>query len=56
MKQHASFFRSGMAMVMLFVLAACDQGIGDLQQFVNDTKANPPLDSSSFPVPNLHFL
>ena len=42
MKQHASFFRGSMAIVVLFVLAACDQGIGDLQQFVNDTKAKPP--------------
>lgn len=33
---------TGLAMLMLFALSACDQGMGDLQLFVNETKAKPP--------------
>jgi type IV pilus assembly protein PilP len=35
-------FRIGIALLTLFALSACNQGVGDLQQFVNQTKAKPP--------------
>ncbi len=34
--------RVGLAMLALFALNACDQGMGDLRQFVDQTKAKPP--------------
>ncbi len=34
--------RLGLALLLLAGLAGCDQGLGDLQQFVNTTKAKPP--------------
>ncbi|MDJ0832247.1 MAG: pilus assembly protein PilP [Gammaproteobacteria bacterium] len=36
------FFRSVLAMVTVIGLNACSQGMGDLQQFVQQTKAKPP--------------
>ena len=35
-------FRIGLALLTLFTLGGCNQGLGDLQQFVNQTKAKPP--------------
>ena len=35
-------FRIGLATLVLLGVSACDQGMGDLQQFVNQTKAKPP--------------
>ena len=35
-------YHAGLAMLMLLALSACNQGMGDLQQFVNQTKAKPP--------------
>ncbi len=34
--------RSSLALFAILGITACDQGIGDLQQFVNQTKAKPP--------------
>ena len=35
-------YQTGLALFALFTLSACNQGMGDLQQFVNETKAKPP--------------
>lgn len=35
-------YHTVLAMLVLFTLSACNQGMGDLQQFVNETKAKPP--------------
>ena len=35
-------FKSGLLLLTLFILPGCDQSIGDLQQFVAETKAKPP--------------
>jgi type IV pilus assembly protein PilP len=35
-------FKTFVALAVIFGLTACDQGMGDLQQFVDQTKAKPP--------------
>jgi len=37
-----SSVKAGLACLLVLGLSACDQGMGDLQQFVNQTKAKPP--------------
>ncbi len=42
MISHKHPLRLCLAAITLLGLSACDQGLGDLQQFVNQTKAKPP--------------
>jgi len=42
MFSHKTPFRLGLALIAVVTLSGCEQGINDLRQFVNDTKAKPP--------------
>ncbi len=42
MLHHKTPLRAGLALIILSGISACDQGLGDLTQFVAQTKAKPP--------------
>ncbi len=42
MKEHSRNIRITLALATSFLLASCDQGLGDLQQFVQQIKSQPP--------------
>ena len=42
MKEHSRYIRITLALATSVLLASCDQGLGDLQQFAQQIKGQPP--------------